>query len=138
MTANSAKVKSKTHIKKFEEEETETSVDQSSFSNETGLSNDTSTSNETTTVNGTKKEEIDEASVASVYPYWRANREPKQKNKTELENPPYEPRPAKYKENYEDKGIKVFKPDFEVVGTVTTDTFAKLADPNPRKKSKGS
>jgi len=44
----------------------------------------------------------------------------------------YEPRPAKYKENYEDKGLNLFKPKYEVVGTVTTDTFAKLEDPEKK------
>merc|ERR1711934_1351552 len=109
------------------------SVDQSSLASGTELSNDTSLANDTSNVNGTQKEEISETSVASVYAYWRATREPKAK-KADLDKKPYEPRPAKYKENYEDKGIDVFKPDFEVVGTVATDTFAKLADPNPRKE----
>lgn len=120
----------------------ESFVDQNSTSNETGQSNDTLSANDTANSNDSskpKKEEIDDNSVASVYPYWRASREPKL-TKADLEKKqPYEPRPAKYKENYEDKGIKVFKPDFEVVGTVTTDTFAKLDDPNPpATKSKGS
>lgn len=46
--------------------------------------------------------------------------------KDEEEKKPYEPRPAKYKENYEDKGLKVFKPDFVAIGTVTTDTYKRL------------
>ena len=40
-------------------------------------------------------------------------KEPKKdKNKDEKdEKKPFEPRPAKCKENYEDKGVKVFKPE---------------------------
>lgn len=62
-----------------------------------------------------------------MYPYWRATREKKESKNDKVEIKPYEPRPAKYKENYEDKGIKVFKPDFEVVGQIVTDTFRKIA-----------
>lgn len=103
------------------------------YMNETNQQNETLTNNEQGTSNETQvaKEEIEEGSVASLYPYWRANRIPS--NEESLKNTKqYQPRPAKYKENYEDKGLKVFVPKYEVIGTVTTDTFAKLEDPNKK------
>lgn len=100
--------------------------------NETGSSNNTSSSN-SSIASSVKEEVAEDNSPASVMPYWRANREPSLEESRE-KSKEYQPRPAKYKENYEDKGIKVFKPDFDVVGTITTDTFAKLEDPNKQKK----
>ena len=79
---------------------------------------------------------IDANSVASVYPYWRATREKKASKYEEEEKKPYEPRPAKFKENYEDKGLNVFKPDFDAVRTITSDTFSEVG-PNSPKLKKG-
>ena len=95
------------------DEEADESADKNSTSNETA----NSTANESSSAN-----ETDDNSVSNVLPYWRATRE----KKASKDKKPYEPRPAKYKENYEDKGLKVFKPDFEAVGTVTSDTYKKL------------
>lgn len=68
-------------------------------------------------------------------PYYRANIHSEKKE----EKKPYEPRPAKYIENYEDKGIKVFKPDFEpVIGTLTAPYEVKeeKADKGKKKDKK--
>lgn len=75
--------------------------------------------------------------MKSVYPYWRANSdEPSSKKKEK----PFEPRPLKYKENYEDKGLKVFKPDgFEpVIGTLTVSPYIPKEDVKPEKKKESS
>lgn len=99
-----------------------------------------STSNNTESANSTSQSnQTEDNSVASVYPYWRATREEHKSKNDKEEKKPFEPRPAKYKENYEDKGFKVFKPDFEHVGSVTTDTYKKLGGPDSSisdKKSK--
>ena len=87
-----------------------------------------------------KKEEPNPNTVADVYPYWRATRE---KKTGDGEKKPYEPRPAKYRENYEDKGIKVFKPEFNVTfgdltsssGTASTTEEAKAKDDKPEEKA---
>ena len=98
--------------------------------NESIISNETNNSSSAAAV----KEQIDDNSVASVLPYWRANREPSLQESREKAEAS-QPRPLKYKENYEYKGFKVFKPDFPVFGTnIMTDTFANLADPNKEKK----
>ena len=98
--------------------------------NESIISNETNNSSSAAAV----KEQIDDNSVASLLPYWRANREPSLQESREKAEA-YQPRPLKYKENYEDKGFKVFKPDFPVFGTnIMTDTFANLADPKKEKK----
>lgn len=109
------------------DEESDTSSDDTSKSssdaNET--SNDTDSAKENT-------------SVASVYPYYRAVHEKKESKNDKEEKKPYEPRPLKYKENYEDKGIKVFEPDFEVIGTVTTDNYEVIGKPKSFAKGKPS
>ena len=98
--------------------------------NSTGSSNDTEVAsakgNSSKILNSTKKasaEEVEPNSVADVYPYWRATREKPISKNDEEEKKPYEPRPAKFKENYEDKGLKVFKPDFKKIGKVVTDNY---------------
>lgn len=92
-------------------------------------SSNNSTLNDTSSSNST-----DGTSVAVIYPYWRATREKKESKSDKEEKKPYEPRPAKYRENYEDKGLKVFKPDYEVIGTVTTDNHEKLGGPKDKSK----
>ena len=84
--------------------------------NETANASDNSTlnasSDSNSTTNATSNTTENEAhSVAYYYPYYRAARDPSAKMKgDEEEKKPYEPRPAKYKNNYEDPGFKVFKP----------------------------
>lgn len=75
--------------------------------------------------------------MKNLYPYWRANsNEPSSKKKEK----PFEPRPLKYKENYEDNGLKVFKPDgFEpVIGTLTVSPYIPKEDDKPEKKKESS
>lgn len=75
--------------------------------------------------------------MKSVYPYWRANSdEPSSKKKEK----PFEPRPLKYKENYEDKGLKVFKPDgFEpVIGTLTVSHTSQRRTLSPSKRKRAA
>jgi hypothetical protein len=92
----------------------------SSGLNETAESSDNSTLNASSdsnstnnaTSNATSNATENEAhSVAYYYPYYRAVRDPSDNKKADDEKKPYEPRPAKYKNNYEDPGLKVFKPE---------------------------
>lgn len=96
-----------------------------------------SDANLTSSSNSTANE-TDDLSVAKVYPYWRATREKKESKNDKEEKKPFEPRPAKYKENYEDKGLKVFEPDYEKLGIVTTDGFKKLAGAKKTKSESSS
>ena len=109
--------------------------------------NTTSTVNETLSSNQTSnsssaaaaKEEAEENTAASVMPYWRANRQPSVQESREKAQE-YQPRPAKYRNNYEDQGVNAPKSDLpywkkQPIGTITTDTFANLADPNKQKKN---
>lgn len=114
-------------VRQRKEDSAQTEANQTSSSNETTESSDNSTanasldiapsqansssnhsSNSTTNSSGSETE-TESHSVAYYYPYWRALREPKKSS--EEPKKPYEPRPAKFKNNYEDQGIEVFKPE---------------------------
>lgn len=84
----------------------------STSSNDTASEGANSTSDSNST-KSSKKEEVDAGSPADVYPYYRATHEKAASKNDEEEKKPFEPRPLKYKENYEDKGIKVFKLDLD-------------------------
>ena len=110
------------------------------MSNTTSTVNETISSNETSSSSpaATVKEEAEENTVASMMPYWRANRQPSVKESQEKAEE-YQPRPAKYRNNYEDLGVNapgVGLPYWKkpLIGTITTDTFANLADPTKQTK----
>jgi len=86
--------------------ESETSKEEeSSIPGNSSIALNETMSNET---KSNSESEIEENSVADVYPYWRATREKPTSKNDKDKKIPYEPRPAKYKENYEDKGFEVF------------------------------